>query len=68
MENLNNIPFDPDPHRFNLNPRILDSYNILSYCLHEQCEQCNGTGTKKNGQPCIHMISCPCKKCSPYSL
>lgn len=41
-------------------------------CLHKSCPDCQGTGVKKNGifqgQPCIHMISCPCKRCSPYSL
>lgn len=37
-------------------------------CLHKKCPECNGTGTKKNGQICVHMISCPCSRCSPYSL
>lgn len=33
-------------------------------CMHDQCQQCHGTGKTANG-PCIHMISCPCPKCSP---
>lgn len=33
-------------------------------CLHESCPDCNGSGVKKNGQPCIHMLSCPCRRCS----
>lgn len=33
--------------------------------LHEQCPACHGTGVKVDGSPCIHMISCPCPKCSP---
>lgn len=34
-------------------------------CLHKSCSQCNGTGQKKDGSPCLHMISCPCPRCSP---
>lgn len=33
-------------------------------CLHEQCAECQGTGRKKDGSACVHMISCPCPKCS----
>lgn len=33
-------------------------------CLHDQCQQCHGTGISRFG-PCVHMISCPCPKCSP---
>lgn len=33
-------------------------------CLHDNCPQCNGTGVSILG-PCVHMISCPCPKCSP---
>jgi len=33
-------------------------------CLHDSCPECKGTGRKKNGEMCIHMISCPCKKCN----
>lgn len=35
-------------------------------CLHESCERCNGTGVDKTTKtPCVHMISCPCPKCTP---
>lgn len=34
-------------------------------CLHDQCENCVGTGVKLDGQKCIHYISCPCPKCTP---
>ncbi len=38
-------------------------------CLHDACEECHGTGIKKkDGSPCVHMISCRCKKCSNTSL
>jgi len=34
-------------------------------CLHDQCIECLGTGRRKDGTICIHMISCPCPKCNP---
>ena len=34
-------------------------------CQHDSCSECHGTGKKKNGDMCIHMISCRCPKCSP---
>lgn len=34
-------------------------------CMHDQCTECHGTGVKTNGSPCIHMINCPCPKCTP---
>ena len=34
-------------------------------CLHDGCPECHGTGVKLNGGACVHMISCPCPKCSP---
>ena len=33
-------------------------------CLHNGCFECYGTGIKKDGSVCIHMISCPCDRCS----
>lgn len=37
-------------------------------CMHEQCEECHGTGRKEDGRFCVHMISCPCPKCNPGVL
>lgn len=37
-------------------------------CLHLKCEECHGTGWKKDRTPCIHMLSCRCSKCSPVRL
>lgn len=34
-------------------------------CMHDSCPECVGTGIRKDGTPCIHMISCPCPKCTP---
>lgn len=34
-------------------------------CMHDNCGQCHGTGIKLDGSMCVHMISCPCPKCSP---
>ena len=34
-------------------------------CLHLSCPRCDGTGTRKDGLgACVHMISCPCHRCS----
>lgn len=38
----------------------------LRPCLHDSCPSCLGTGIKQDGSLCIHMISCPCPKCSTY--
>lgn len=38
-------------------------------CMHEQCPSCVGTGITSTGSPCVHMISCPCPRCTPsYSM
>lgn len=37
-------------------------------CSHDECDECHGTGINKLGRPCVHMISCRCPKCQPYSL
>ena len=37
-------------------------------CLHDGCSQCFGTGIKEDGTSCVHMISCPCSKCSPVYM
>lgn len=34
-------------------------------CMHDACQQCHGTGINRFGGTCVHMISCPCPKCSP---
>jgi hypothetical protein len=34
-------------------------------CLHDACPECQGTGRKRDGQLCIHSISCYCSKCLP---
>jgi hypothetical protein len=44
--------------------RAKDRFTIP--CMHDQCSQCKGTGERKDGLGvCVHMISCPCPKCSP---
>lgn len=42
------------------------NYNSYSYCLHDSCSECIGTGVKIDGSFCIHYISCACPKCSPF--
>lgn len=40
--------------------------NTWQSCIHDACTQCHGTGLKSDGSYCIHGVSCPCPKCSPY--
>lgn len=42
--------------------------NNIKECLHKSCPECKGTGKKKNGEMCIHMISCPCPRCNLTSM
>jgi hypothetical protein len=45
---------------------IQDKLNVnWRPCMHDACPSCIGTGIKIDGSPCVHMISCPCPKCSP---
>ena len=41
--------------------------NMQTYepCMHDSCPECIGTGIKKDGSLCVHMMSCTCPKCSP---
>lgn len=34
-------------------------------CMHDGCPECIGTGVKRDGSICIHMLYCSCPKCSP---
>jgi hypothetical protein len=47
----------------------VDSYLNQNWqpCLHDNCPECKGTGIKLNGGCCVHNISCPCSKCTPYN-
>lgn len=35
-------------------------------CLHLTCPNCFGTGTRSDGSPCVHMMSCSCPRCTPH--
>jgi hypothetical protein len=37
-------------------------------CRHDGCPECHGTGIKKDGTQCVHMLYCDCPKCVPYTL
>jgi hypothetical protein len=41
------------------------NHNQPTKCLHKSCDQCGGSGVKKDGAKCIHYISCSCVKCTP---
>lgn len=44
---------------------IIPEQQSKQKCLHDACTKCKGTGVTPQGIACIHMISCPCPKCSP---
>lgn len=49
---------------------VFETFNVFSVkehpnCLHDSCNKCHGTGRDNKGRMCVHMISCPCPKCSP---
>jgi hypothetical protein len=37
-------------------------------CAHDQCQSCHGTGRKRDGSACVHMLSCRCRRCNPASM
>ena len=54
-------------HLTNPQPYFLgiDYAKEVDKCLHKNCPECHGNGVKLNGEICIHMISCPCPRCTP---
>ena len=56
--NLWNYITNPAMHWYNSNNISVDE------CLHKNCPECHGNGIKQNGEICIHMISCPCPRCT----
>lgn len=51
---------------FKQNKEVISSGREKSDCLHTKCGSCDGTGNRKDGLGmCIHMISCPCPRCTP---
>ena len=49
--------------------RVFDNVmNNDKECLHDQCQECFGTGVKIDGTPCVHNISCNCSKCGTMCL
>lgn len=45
---------------------VQGSYRRWRPCMHDACPECVGTGIKRTGGACIHGISCPCPKCTPW--
>lgn len=50
-----------------LNPNIPQLVDQVT-CLHLLCASCLGTGVKHDGTQCVHMISCPCPRCTPRNF
>lgn len=45
---------------------LIITYQSIMPCLHDQCNECHGSGKKQDGSPCIHYLSCNCPKCAPH--
>jgi hypothetical protein len=66
--------YDMDRYREDLERRQAEHLRTIKErhndrpCLHDGCSECHGTGIRSDGTGCIHMISCSCPKCSPYTL
>lgn len=59
------------PNTFPNTYKYWEHYNINNVianakCMHDSCPSCKGKGIKSDGTPCIHNLSCPCPKCTPY--
>lgn len=69
--NLNRKDYEDDlkkrreEHFKNINRNFGINDENWQPCMHDQCPECLGTGIKKNGGMCVHMLSCSCPKCSP---
>ena len=50
------------------NVRRFEDQSNWQICLHDQCQDCIGTGVKHDGSPCVHFMCCSCSKCSPSYL
>lgn len=63
------LPTYPVPSFPKIYDPIQNEWNYLNDdipCMHKSCPTCGGTGMRKDGLgACIHMISCPCPKCTP---
>jgi len=44
------------------------AYPANNSCMHNACSECHGSGRRRDGSACPHLISCPCKRCNPISL
>lgn len=49
----------------NLKRKADEDEKLGDYCFHLACSKCQGTRRDEFGRACIHMISCPCKRCTP---
>lgn len=63
---INQEPWKIIPTNETLVPWLFDTKEVGTECLHMKCPMCKGTGVKYDGSICVHGLSCPCKRCSPY--
>lgn len=65
---MSNLLWKTLPFNYDLLSEARNKKKQKEHCRHNDCPKCHGTGKKDDGTQCIHMISCPCKKCKPHSL
>lgn len=68
-------PYEPSrpiiaPESPNPEPRPIPMWKEWQnlQCAHLSCVECRGTGRKRDGSTCIHMLFCTCPRCNTYNL
>ena len=55
-------------HLESVTKNIWGEGSSASECAHNQCSECIGTGIRRDGRGCVHMISCPCPRCNRSTM
>ena len=48
--------------------RFVPKLNYSQPCAHDNCSECVGTGIRRDGTSCVHILVCSCPKCRRFTL